>query len=508
MPASFSSLPFETMNQIISNVGKSGSLLNIALTCHSVYDIALPHLYADVRLQQHRQSRGSRSPRLWSFTFHVLHNPQLAAYVRAFTLQNRRSSQEDPCDASEPLEVISHQVIKAVHRYSHTKEEATQWIDDLKKGYDDDAILAALLPSLPNLERLQLLIPEIFWYGGYFSKIFTVSIPDQANPFDRKPALSSLRIVIIDCDSLAPGTPLDLLADILKLPSLREFYSRKIGISHDGDDESLTQLAPNSSKLTHLELRDSRLDASDVTTVLRVCSGLKTFVCELGWHQAGYFEYSIPALRRALDLVAGTLEDLWLDYTPGPAYWSGVDDCSPIPSLAIFQGLKNLKVGFYVLFGDANTATYEDSLDNTEIHIDELEMVQLADVLPVSLETIYISHTNGKVKMLTRALELLLEQKQSAVPQLQQITFEAYITCNDESFDFSRLDQLAEENSVIVRRIDGTALVTDEPPRWRYSPGISDRGQGMDGSLTWAAEYAPIIDKGAASAPVYIRTPN
>lgn len=98
-------------------------------------------------------------------------------------------------------------------------------------------------------------------------------------------------------------------------------------------------------------------------------------------------------------------------------------------------------------------------------------------------------------------MEILLEQKESSMPQLRSIAFEAYIMGNDENFDFPRLDALGEEAGVTIDRIDGTAPPAANGLGWDYSPGVDDHGQGMDGSVTWAAEVAAVDKYGL---PKYI----
>lgn len=231
---------------------------------------------------------------------------------------------------------------------------------------------------------------------------------------------------------------------------------------------------------------------------------MRTFVYELGWGNISDCKYSTSGLRQAIAQVDHSLQNLWLDYIPGPAYFERIDDYVPIDSLATFSCLKNIKIGMYVLFG--LEAGYKDTgLKNTEFETEEHDdIIDLARILPKSIETIYISHTNDRIRRLTRALELLLQQKESATPNLKRVAFEAYITGNSEEFDFERLDGLSEQARVRVDRIDGTALEFSTGSTgygWEYSPGVNDRGQGMDGSLRWAAEVATAEDE---DDPLYI----
>lgn len=390
-----------------------------------------------------------------------------------------------------------------VHKFSQSSQEVEEWIDDLKIGGDEDAYLSLLLPSLPNLERVDLLVPELPAVSTkYFSKIIMDRIPSREQPFDIEPAFSLLRVMINNCNADKYGEPPDLISSFLKLPSLREYYCQQVGSDDENTNECLAQLRTASSSLTHLEVRESRFNTADLTNLLRACHDLRTFVYELGWGRVSSCDYSTPGLRQALARTEASLENLWLDYLPGPSYWlgAGIDDCSPIGSLFSFECLKNIKVGMYVFFGGADNNISD--LENAEVDIEDGDKtINLANILPASIETVYFSHTNGRVRLLTQALELLLEQKQSSTPELRRIAFEAYITGNDEKFDFARLDALSVGVSVRIDRIDGTAIPATNEAGWEFSPGVDDRGQGMDGSLDWAAEVAVVKE---TCSPVYV----
>ncbi len=497
MPASLGALPPEIINQIISNIEKSGWLLDLALACRSLYKLTVPYLYSDVKLIYHRHE--TRFPYLRSFSIHVLNHPGLASHVRSFTLGECWGTSSDPSKA-EDSDSVDDAVRAVVRKISQCSEEEEVWIDDLKTGGDEDAYLCLLLPSLPNLERMDLFVPENPEVSIF--KIIMDRILSREKPFDLEPAFSSLRVIVNNCSADKYGEPPDLISSFLKLPSLQEYYCLRIGSGNRMINEGLTQLKTASSSLTHLEVRECKFNARDLRNLLRAMQNLRTFVYELGWSYVSSCDYSTPGLRRALAWTEASLENLWLDYLPGPSYWTGdfLDDHSPMFSLSSFECLKNIKVGMYVFFGVVDV--YSSGLENTEVDIgDGNNIINLANILPASAETLYVSHTNGRIRLLTQALERLLEQKGSSTPRLMRIAFEAYITGNDEKFDFSRLDPLGEEANVRIDRIDGTALPANNGVGWECSSGVHDRGQGMDGSLKWAAEVAIVRKSGV---PVYI----
>lgn len=79
------------------------------------------------------------------------------------------------------------------------------------------------------------------------------------------------------------------------------------------------------------------------------------------------------------------------------------EDLSPISTLSSFKVLKNLRVGMYVFFG----MVIED--DTWVARDDQGNATNLASVMPASIETLYFSQAEGRVKLLTSALEEWLQ---------------------------------------------------------------------------------------------------
>ncbi|KAL8770754.1 MAG: hypothetical protein Q9209_003621 [Squamulea sp. 1 TL-2023] len=151
-----------------------------------------------------------------------------------------------------------------------------------------------------------------------------------------------------------------------------------------------------------------------------------------------------------------------------------MDEMIPISSLNSFRKLKNLKVGMYVLFGIG-----EDSCGDRlheEQKIDEAKLPDLGIVLAESLETIYFSHTEGRIGILARAIQRLLSAKTTCLPRLRKISVEAYTVGLDQSPSLRSLQDMAAEVEVKLRIIE--RVVEDNEP--------SELGRGWDGSVTWA----------------------
>lgn len=125
--------------------------------------------------------------------------------------------------------------------------------------------------------------------------------------------------------------------------------------------------------------------------------------------------------------------------------------------------LKNLRVDMYMFFGIERLgipSVGADGQGNTP---------DLTSLLPAPIETLYFSHTKGRMKVLTSALEKLLQAKEWCTPRLRRIALEADIMGMDNALDYSPLDLLAGEAGVEIAKIDSKE---------------KERGRGKDGSLT------------------------
>ncbi|MCJ1340721.1 hypothetical protein MMC09_006017 [Bachmanniomyces sp. S44760] len=507
MTSSLHMLPPEILSRIISFIDKGGNILDLALCDHALHDILIPFIYRRVQLLHHGYSKGFYH--LGSFTIQVLKNPAIASCVRDFTLPRRWASEDDPIE--EPREqAIPPDVVNAIRKLSDSSGKAQEWIDRMKAGDVEEAYVAALLPSLPNLNCLDIVIPALHEAtDSRFACMLDNAIERcvSIGTAETTP-LSNLEVMVANCDDWKYGTSLKLLTTVIQLPRLRKFYGQRIGSDDSTPNERLAKLPSASVHLQHLEIRQSKLNEADLTHLLRIPTVLITFIYVTGFAHISYCTSDTSDIVAALQPVRKTLENLLLDYEPGRSYFT--DEDLNTASLINFTSLKNMKVGMYVLFGAAHGSRYHDTtggLDNTEIDPDDQRCckVDLASVLPPALETLYISHTNGRISILTTALSHLLSQMQlgNCTQKLRRIAFECYMSGNPESskFNFELLDELAGKCGVEIRRIDGAAVVSKNGSGWEYTEGIQDRGQGWDGSVDWAAEESEDED---SNCPVYV----
>ena len=461
MPASLNSLPPELLGHIAGYLGKSKWLFNLALCCRSTYDLVLPYLYRDIKL-----TRGMKEPylRLRVLGERIFENPILASHVRSFTtdiLWHVRSESGRVDENSDELARKTTLVRNAFSKYIVASTIEENWI-------------TLLLPWLPHLERLDLHIPDTRDRDLYLKMFEKVVRREQ--PFDTRPVFSSLR-VIVNHHALGSffGTWLDYLSTYIQLPSLQEYYGRNVTSPFSPPHQSLASLKPASVTLIHLELRNSRLAAKDFNNMMRSFQSLNTLVYHIGWTYSEYYTYSSAVLWKALKFVEHSLENLWVDYEredSAPHWDFGSDDLTPINSLTGLKVLKNVRAGMFVFYnGIIFGETESDAADG--------DTINFAQLLPSSLETIFFTQTKGKMRVLIRALENWLQQKEFTTPQLKRVGFETYVSGEQVEFDYSHLESLARDANVKLDKLDGTGLCdedfeskTDEAYPWANGRSI------------------------------------
>ena len=442
MPACFSTLPPEVSLQIVRNVEQSGWLLHLALSCRSLYHLTIPHLYSNVKLFYKNYKTGF--PYLKSLTVHILKNPELASHVRGFAMDQSFGNHDPSFDESGSWE-FDETVQEVVFRSSLSQEQQKVWMGLLKNG-DKNAYAALLLSSLPNLERLELVVPTLS--TDCFGKLVQKAAKRE-RLFHIQPAFSSLRVLVHHCYYDPYSTSPKLLSDYLRLPSLRTFCMHNF-VSCNQPDKDLAALEPATLPLVHLELRSTKLTAIDLTNMLRAFKHLKTFVSGLDVGRIHTHDYSMVQLFEALSLTKDTLENLWLGCGE-ELYFSHNRSPTNLSQRTLFnfKALRNLRVDMYIYLGVPRTGATWVGADGQGVTPD------LATLMPASIETLYFSQTRGMIHVLTRALEKLLQAKESCTPKLRRIAFKADVTGVDKDFDYSHLDFLAGEAGVEIRKIDG-----------------------------------------------------
>ncbi|KAL8954880.1 MAG: hypothetical protein Q9183_006888 [Haloplaca sp. 2 TL-2023] len=266
---------------------------------------------------------------------------------------------------------------------------------------------------------------------------------------------------------------------------MREIYVQQI-MSRDSEDPkkaALMSLAAKSSNIERLELRRCRLNGAETQGLLGACKNLKTLVYDIGDESVSIWDEKFPDacavsmtdLRDALTSTMHTLENLWIDLKD---FWVGdTDDYRPIASLRTFARLKNLKVGMFVLFGISDSTIGHDPPGPEELEIVASDLPDLAAILPESLETLYIGCTEGRIGILSAALEILLQVKQTSNPRLTRIAIDVHLEGNVHAPSLKPVERVAMEADVELRILD---------PGSRTHARTREIGRGREDLITWA----------------------
>ncbi|KAL8926676.1 MAG: hypothetical protein Q9208_002750 [Pyrenodesmia sp. 3 TL-2023] len=209
----------------------------------------------------------------------------------------------------------------------------------------------------------------------------------------------------------------------LQLPSIREI-SLSTSYSNEAMDHDIPAWMSSGatiSTLKHLHLHECNISNTDLTHILSACVSLCTIQYESVWTEEDYHEENdLPGLLKALWTTKSTLQNL---------------------------------------------TDWELHVNHEEQSTDTFELPKLEQSLPRSLQTIFFTHTQGRIGMLIGALVNLLRRKGDCVPRLQAISFEAHLDGNEHAPSLTELGNLAVANEVIFRAID---LPLDEDRCYYY----------------------------------------
>ncbi|KAL8855433.1 MAG: hypothetical protein Q9178_007922 [Gyalolechia marmorata] len=481
MAPSLTTLPPETLRQIISNIPKTSHLLDLALCCRPLYGSVLPELYTHLCLTEVYPKTRFRS-KLRLLTSRILSDPILASHVRSLRFQrewdydwqpycddkdedennddnnNGRDGRNEYSDTAGCLETGNEESID-------TKAAGDDMLDllnllqpmsvsdrnELLKGHNKDALMALLVQAVPNLKIMSLVIPSR--QANIFTKVFEEAAAVRTGPQARPPiqTFSRLQVVINSRHVQEPSMKTDLLYNYIRLPAIRQICMQCVDSSGSTENQQfpLATLEHGSCPtVEHLELRENKINVKDLKGMLAACSNLRTFVFEVEYYQYSPKELT-EQLWESLSAQTETLENLWLEYEgdeEGRMYGLNAS-----PSLTGFRKLKNLKVGMCVFYGhwrDGKDEPVHTTRDAT------VEFPDLGKILPESLETLYILRTYPRVKVLMRALHNLLSVRKICLPNLREIKLSIFPTRFDYSSARKRLQDMAVRAEVQLRIVE------------------------------------------------------
>ena len=540
MAPSLGSLPPELLNQVIVHINKSDHLLNLALCCRAFHNIVLPHLFSHITLRiREAPEGGHHHPGLWGLIDRLMNNSLLASSVRSITFPDAWEYNElyalnesgsfvngnednafqfvGGCKQGPIPEQIrpTNRAILEAAPAALSAEEMRHTVTVKAYAEHEWTYLqtAMLLLAVPNLEILDIVSPcldpdrvlRLFERASHQLPCVDL-LPRTSHAVDH--SMISLQQALYKSGGASltarPFQHLKVLAWTLNedqpemlsfafpvflcLPAIREILLLSVNCDKASNDQrawTSTYPAYGPSTAERLELRNCPLGEHDIKLALHACTSLRTFLYDFELYIFNIYEpyqyLNIIELIQALSTSKETLENLWIDGSPEEFDQSFGDDSNfCIPSLKKFHRLKNLMLGMFLLFG-RSTIDDDDGSSHLDDPFEDSELPVLADILPQSVESIYISRSTGRLTMLAKALENLLMVKAACVPRLRTITFEAFLTGNVPSF--SKLYELAAAVEVEIHPIDESAVKFGE----NETP--LNLGQGWDGSVTWASPY-------------------
>lgn len=335
-------LPPELVDRIAS-LSSSDSLCSFARCSRQSWALAIPFLYEHVVLYVDEISAEHLRP----VALLLLTRPEVARHVRALTLPDGFSayngahgfSMFDGRALTTPE--LDSPFALAIRAYNLPEDEEAQWIRDADSPDSDDAILAFLIPALPNLRRLDTEDDEHSLYLPKSFKRATTGVEAQPH------ATLRLTDVLYRSGQERHGRMFECMAPLLSpLPSLRRLFAHRYGSDYLDPSRRLAALPVHSSQLVHIELKDCRLSDADISHVLRVPVALETFIYEIGCGHLSFCDLSITGLRSALDSQRMTLKDLWLDhFDDGALFMSYMyRDDMHMASLADFRALTRIRI--------------------------------------------------------------------------------------------------------------------------------------------------------------------
>ena len=475
MAPSLTTLPPETLRQIISNIPENSHRRDLALCCRPLYRTVLPELYTHLSVTEaYSLTRFRFNLRL--LASRILPDPILASHVRSLIFgkkwdydydwppfcydkeedenkndnNNGRDGRDEYSDTAGCLETGNEESIDTkaagddMPDLLHLLQPMN--VSDRKKllkGHNKDALMALLIQAVPNLEIMNLVIPSRpSRQANNFTKVFEKAAAVRTGPQARPPiqTFSRLQVVINSRHVRGPSMNTDLLYHYIRLPAIRQICMQCV----DSSDPTGNQQFPLATleygscpTVRHLELRENKINAKDLKGMLAACSNLRTFVFEVQYYTFSPKELT-EQLRESLSAKTETLENLWLEYegdAEGRMY-----GLTASPSLTGFRKLKNLKVGMCVFYGN-----WRDGKDEP-VHTTgnaTVEFPDLGKILPESLETLSILRTYSRVQVLMRAMHNLLSVSKICLPNLREIKLSIFPTRFDYSAARKRLQDMA-----------------------------------------------------------------
>ncbi|KAJ5984012.1 hypothetical protein N7481_006111 [Penicillium waksmanii] len=445
----FEDLPPEILH-LVSHHLNNNDIFHLICLSRRLYTIIQQNLYAEVFLC----GRNHSSQQVVTFLYAVTRDPRLASYVRCLWLGDWDCG--DGIIHLDKAELDSGYLLKLVsERTGYSEEERSKWLKDLEKGDDCDPWLALLILQLKDLRKIL-----INW--AYDAKYVLDMLRKAAR--EQEPVFRHLEEVYATWwDDTEGSIPSHRMTSFFSFPSVRKVGCCCLGEDYDSDDDEydsdnydsddsihlrLEVPLPQSSNITHLDLANSNA-GNGMRDWVQACKVLKSFrLIHHGTLGRG-------RLYESLSLHKTTLESVWAEPDEG-VYIEEQDDW--MGSFADFPVLKTICLLVPNLVGfDEN----------------KRPMRKLLDVLPHSLETLYLiinREGNGLLDAMEQLVELASAEK---FPNLAAIHIEARGIQSPKSHSKLQGTKRACEEagkSFFIHGGEGFFTYCDKPTSWVFGP--------------------------------------
>ncbi|KAL2818203.1 hypothetical protein BDW59DRAFT_181951 [Aspergillus cavernicola] len=402
---------------------------------HRFYELFSHALFRSVTLKNRTQ--------LQSFLKALMHRPNLAAVVRSLDLGEWQPETSHPHPHLSPEDLAMFSL--CARTMSQSTQEYVQWENDLISGVEE-AWIALLLPMVNNIRQLKLTHASQNLEDRYLDRTFARAV-NQEIPFDQQPAFHRLEEVSLkalnDYEEQSTFDPSQILP-FFQLPSLRSFSANSLVEYRPSSDLKLKGLPKNlikgDSPISDINLTSSN-GGKGLETLLPLCSALKSFKHQHSDDYRGTDGFNPTAFHQTLSQSKSTLETLWLDNLGVHFAFtdSGLNESCDgwFGSLADFAVLTDLRIRL------PNLLDIQSQLDPS---------IPLTDILPSSLETLYIEGCReNSLDMLIRQVRLVLEVRKTKFPALRRVDIEGRFHDDDDDLDASGVADMEGISGKIIR---------------------------------------------------------
>ncbi|OAK96542.1 hypothetical protein IQ06DRAFT_255913 [Phaeosphaeriaceae sp. SRC1lsM3a] len=476
-------LPEEILDKICASADPT-SLAKLCLASKTLNRIATARLYSHIELN-HLGDTAEEVSQIIPLAYLFFRSPAHAALVSSVDVGGpwgRMEEDKDLCDKlswpKSRTRETENLLKNTCAKFASTDEERDEMYSAIASGTNEDAILAMLLASLPNLRRLDINFgcseetDEFIWL---FEKLCgQEAMTDRLKPVP-------IDVMVRGDDDKYPHNPAHL-ATFFHLPNVRSIYAYKMGNEEAEQKEPFMRLKPHTCTVEIIELRTSKLHKDNLKLLVAatIPGKLKTFNYEIGCTWA-WCDVDHPAIMESLAIHHDTLENLGLSHEDFyPYQFVGNADITTPCTFIEFTALKRLKVAPVYVWG-------HEGFTNSASLGRAVSKEVLWQALPRNLEELWITRAEHQAEdseirfepaCLLPALDCVVRHKTEAYPKLSHLRVEF----PPKNWQTEWLDELA---SICERArtygIECTIILTHVERRTQWA----ERKWGWDEDMEW-----------------------